>query len=168
MNSLIRAVVLVPLVALFAACGGGGSDDAENAANNKAAAQQAHTAYLAGINSNNLAQFLTTVTDDIVYIPPNSSPLNGKAVVGEWVKGYLEAYATVWEKQSLEFVVEGDLAYETYRYKSVDTARAAGPAAGTPVVIDTGNGINIYRRGADGVWRVSRDAWATDRPVPTN
>ena len=90
------------------------------------------------------------------------------AIVGASHKGYYEAYTTVWVKESIEFVVEDGLAYETYRYKSVDTPRADGPAAGTPVVTDTGNGINIYRRGADGRWRVSRDAWATDRPVPTN
>jgi hypothetical protein len=31
------------------------------------------------------------------------------------------------------------------------------------VVTDTGNGINIYRRGPDGVWRVARDASTTTR-----
>ena len=88
-----------------------------------------------------------------------------RAVVSDWVRGYLEAYQTVWEKTSVEFTVRDDLAVERYTYRSVDTPRAGGPAAGTPVVTDSGNGINIYQRGADGKWRVARDSWATDRPL---
>ena len=127
------------------------------------AAHQAHDAYVAGINSNNLETFLATISDDAVFLPPNSEPIAGKAAVGEWVKGYLAAYETTWVKTSKEFVVRGDLAYEWYVYTSTDTPKVGGPAAGTPVVTDTGNGINIYRRGADGVWRVARDAWTTTR-----
>ena len=127
------------------------------------AARKAHDAYVAGINSNTLDTFLATITEDAVFMPPNSEPIVGKAAVGEWVKGYLAAYETKWEKTSKEFEVRGDLAYEWYVYTSTDTPKAGGPAAGTPVVTDTGNGVNIYRRGADGVWRVSRDAWTTTR-----
>lgn len=127
------------------------------------AAHKAHDAYVAGINSNNLETFLATITDDAVFLPPNSEPVSGKAAVGEWVKGYLAAYETKWEKTSKEFVVRGDLAYEWYAYASTDTPKAGGPAAGSPVVTDTGNGVNIYRRGGDGVWRVWRDAWTTTR-----
>jgi ketosteroid isomerase-like protein len=127
------------------------------------AAHKAHDAYVAGINSNDLDTFLATISDDAVFLPPNSEPISGKAAVGEWVKGYLAAYETKWVKTSKEFEVRGDLAYEWYVYESTDTPKAGGPAAGTPVVTDTGNGINIYRRGTDGVWRVSRDAWTTTR-----
>lgn len=134
-----------------------------DSAANEAAAKQAKTAYLAGINSNNLQQFLSTITDDVVYVAPNTPVLVGKAAVGEWVKGYMEAYQTRWEKKTEEFIVRGDLAYERYSYKSVDTPRASGPAAGTPVVTDSGNGINVYRRGADGTWKLARDSWATEK-----
>ncbi len=161
MRTTIRFLLLAPLISLVAACGGG--SDAEGAAANQAAAEQAHTAYVNAINSNDLAQYNQTITDDIVYLPPNSAPLVGKAAVSAWVKDYFAAYHTVWVKTSLEFVVENDWAYERYSYKSVDTPRADGPAAGTGVVTDTGNGINIYHRGADGAWRVARDGWATDQ-----
>lgn len=129
------------------------------------AAHKAHDAYVAGINSNNLDAFLATISDDAVFLPPNSEPISGKPAVGEWVKGYLAAYETKWVKTSKEFVVRDDLAYEWYSYTSTDTPKVGGAAAGTPVVTDTGNGINIYRRGPDGVWRVARDAWTTTRKV---
>lgn len=158
-------IALVPVSACTTAAPpatGAASPSATDAAAEQAA-HKAHEAYVAAINSNNLENFLATVTDDVVFIAPNSDAISGKAAVGAWVKDYLAAYETKWEKTTKEFVVRGDLAYEWYAYKSIDTPKAGGPAAGTPVVTDTGNGVNIYRRGPDGVWRVARDVWSTTR-----
>ena len=163
MRKLLPMILMAPLASLLFACGGG--SDAADAAANEAAAEQAHVAYVAAINSNDLAQFNAAIADDIVYLPPNSAALVGRAAVSDFAKGYFEAYQTVWVKTAVELVVSNDWAYERYTYKSVDTPRPDGPAAGTPVVTDTGNGINIYQRGADGRWRVARDSWATDKAL---
>jgi ketosteroid isomerase-like protein len=125
-----------------------------------AAAHAAHDAYIDAINANNVDNFLATVTDDLVYLPPNSAAIVGKSDVGPWVQAYFEAFHTEWVKTTIEFVVQGDLAYEWYTYQVTDTPRDGGD-----VTTDSGNGINIYRRGADGTWRVSRDVWATDAPA---
>lgn len=125
------------------------------------AAHQAHMTYLAAINSNDTARLLDAVTDDIVLIAPNAPPLVGKDAVAPWVAGYFDAVETTWKKQTLEFVVGDGWAFERYSYSVVDRPRDGAPAS-----TDTGNGINIYRLDPDGVWRVARDAWATDRPMP--
>ena len=126
-------------------------------------AQDAHDAYLAAINANDLDALMAAVTDDIVLIAPNAPAMAGKDVVGGWVAGYFDAVETAWEKTSLELVVSGDWAFERYAYTATDTPHGGGAA-----YTDSGNGINIYRKGDDGVWRVARDAWATDRPAPGN
>ncbi len=125
------------------------------------AAQDAHDAYLEAINSNDHDQVLETVTDDIVFLVPNAPAIQGKDAASPWVAGYFEAFETRWQKTSLEFVVADDWAFERYAYRVVNTPRAGGPA-----FIDTGNGINIYRREDDGVWRVARDTWASDQALP--
>ena len=122
----------------------------------EAAVHHAHEAYLTAINSNDLARFLTTVTDDIVMLPPNSEPIAGKEGVAAWVAGYFEAIQTSWTKTTVELVVADGLAYEWYRYHVVDSPRDGGEPA-----TDTGNGVNIYRIDADGAWRVWRDIWST-------
>jgi len=66
---------------------------------------------------------------------------------------------TRWEKTSIGFTVSGDWAFERYTYKSTDTDRKTGA-----VTSDTGKGINIFRRGADGKWRVAIDGWSSDVP----
>ena len=53
------------------------------------------------------------------------------------------------------------LCFERYSYKSTDT-----PLAGGDVVEDTGWGLVIYHHDADGKWRVARDAWGPDHPLP--
>lgn len=124
------------------------------------AAHMARDTYLAAINSNDLDAFLATVTDDIVFIAPNSPVMEGKSEVGPWVGGYFNAVETLWNKTSVEFVVAGNWAFERYTYTVVDTPHGGGESH-----TDSGNGINIYRLGGDGVWLVARDAWATDRPL---
>jgi ketosteroid isomerase-like protein len=114
------------------------------------------------INSNNLEKLLGMLTEDIVYLAPNSAPMVGKADVKPWLMEYLKAYKTHWDKPVLEFIVSGPWAFERYSYTSTDT-----PIAGGDVVKDTGWGMVIYHLDADGKWRVARDAWGSDRPVPT-
>ena len=125
------------------------------------AASHAHTAYLDAINANDHGQVLAMMTDDVVFIAPNSPAIEGKDAVSPWVAGYFEAFKTRWQKTPVEFVVAGDWAFERYSYRVVDTPRAGGPT-----LVDTGNGINIYHLEEDGVWRVARDTWASDQALP--
>ncbi len=118
-------------------------------------AQAAHSAYLAAINSNNLDRFLETVTEDVVFIAPGSPAMEGKAEVARWVGGYFEAIDTSWEKQSLEFVVASDWAFERYAFTATDR-----PYGSNTTTVATGHGINIYHREKDGTWRVARDIWS--------
>ncbi|MCA0871541.1 DUF4440 domain-containing protein [Seohaeicola saemankumensis] len=123
--------------------------------------RNAHDAYVAAINSNDLNRVLATLTDDIIFIAPNTPAIEGKPDVASWVGGYFDAVATTWDKTSLEFVVAGDWAFERYAYRAVNTPRDGGAA-----LTETGNGINIYRREADGVWRVARDVWSASPVRP--
>ena len=123
-------------------------------------ASDAHAMYVAAINSNDLGQLLAALTDDVVFLAPNSPPMAGKAAVKPWLEDYLKAYKTHWDKPVLEFVVNGDWAYERYAWTSTDT-----PLAGGDPVKDTGWGLLIYHHDADGKWRVARDAWGSDHPA---
>ena len=122
------------------------------------AALQAHDAYIRAINANDTDAVLAAVTDDIVLIAPNAPALAGKRAVAPWVAGYFGAVTTRWHKRPVELVVSGDWAMERYVYSAIDRPRDGGRAR-----MDRGNGINIYRLEDDGVWRVSRDVWASER-----
>ncbi len=158
------ALAAVALVAVCTACAPPATDAPDAAAAtaateaSDAAARQAHDAYVAAINSNNVDSMLAMLTDDVVFMAPNAPPFIGKDALRPWLTGYVEAFDTRWDKPVQEFVVNGDWAWERYSYTSTDT-----PKAGGDPIVGTGWGLIIYQRGADGVWRVARDAWGSDQ-----
>ena len=118
----------------------------------------AHGAYVLAINSNDTDVLMADLTEDVVYQFPGAPELVGKAAVRKWVGDYFGTYQTKWEKTSLGFTVSGDTAFERYTYKSTDTDRKTGQ-----VTADTGKGINVFRKGQDGKWRVAIDGWSSDK-----
>lgn len=111
------------------------------------------------INSNNIDSLASMLTDDVVFLAANDKPIVGKPAVRAWVDGYYKAFHTSWDKPVQEFVVSGDHAIERYSYTSTDTPVGRGKP-----IVDTGWGLVVYRRDADGVWRVARDAFGPDHP----
>jgi ketosteroid isomerase-like protein len=123
------------------------------------AAHKAHENYVRVINSNNVDSLMSMMTDDVVFLAADAKPIVGRPAVRAWAEDYLKAYHTHWDKPVQEFTVSGDNAIERYKYTSTDT-----PIAGGKPVVDTGWGLVIYHRDADGVWRVSHDAFGPDHP----
>ena len=152
----------VVAIGVLAACGPSGAESAATVGEADSTAHLAHEAYTAAINSNNLDSLAGMFTEDVVFLAAHAPPIVGKAAVRAWAEGYLQAFTTHWDKTSQEFVVTGDWAFERYTYKSTDTPKAGGSA-----VQDTGWGLVIYHHDADGKWRVARDAFGTDTPLPT-
>jgi ketosteroid isomerase-like protein len=159
LRSVLRTFAIFALVAAGAASG---CRQATDSASADAAAHQAFGAYVTAINSNDLDSLLGMLTEDVVFLCPHEPVLVGKKAVRQWADAYLKAFSIHWEKASLEFVVFGEWAFERYSYKSTDTPKGGGAA-----VQDTGKGLVIYHHDPDGKWRVARDAWSTDLPVPT-
>jgi ketosteroid isomerase-like protein len=126
-------------------------------------AHRAHENYVRVINSNNIDSLASMLTEDVVFLAAHEKPMVGKPAVRAWVDGYYKAFRTRWDKPVQEFAVSGDYAFERYSYTSTDT-----PVGGGAPVIDTGWGLVVYRREADGVWRVARDAFGPDHPSPAN
>jgi ketosteroid isomerase-like protein len=155
----MKAFYMIPaLLLLVAGCSGGETPSAP--ADIKAIEAAAHGGYVMAINSNNVDTLMEGLTDDVVFQAQGAPEVIGKAAVREWVGGYFGAYTTKWEKTSLGFTVNGDLAVERYTYKSTDTDKKTGA-----VTTDIGKGINVFRRGTDGKWRVAIDGWSSDKPA---
>lgn len=159
-NTMNTSKTLAAAVAMLltSACSGGPKSATK--ADIAAIEAAAHGGYVDAINTNDAEKLRAILTDDVVYQAPGAPEIVGKAAVGEWVAGYFAAYQTKWEKTSLGFTVSGDWAFERYTYKAIDTDRKTGA-----VLTDVGKGINIFRKGADGQWRVAVDGWSSDKPA---
>ena len=158
----MRAILSAVTVMVLAACSPSADKPAAVAGTADSTAHLAHEAYTTAINSNNLDSLTGMFTDDVVFLAAHAPPIIGKPAVRKWAEDYEQAYTTHWDKTVQEFVTSGDYAFERYSYKSTDK-----PKAGGADVVDTGWGLVVYHHDADGKWRVARDAFATDTPLPT-
>jgi len=149
-------VTLCSIAALSTACPAPAPKVAGTAASDSAA-HKAHENYVRVINSNNTDSLASMLTEDVVFLAAGEKPVVGKAAVRAWVDSYYKAFHTKWDKPVQEFVVSGDHAFERYSYTSTDT-----PVAGGKDMVDTGWGLVVYHRDADGTWRVARDAFGPD------
>ena len=65
-----------------------------------------------------------------------------------------------------ELQVNGDWAFGRYHYAASDSVIIRDPETdGGGTANDSGWGLIVYHKGRDGVWRVAREAWGTDRPA---
>lgn len=157
-----KLLLIAATLALLAGCTAPAQQPVASTAASDSTAHLAHEAYTTAINSNNLDSLSAMLTEDVVFLAPNETPIVGKAAVRPWVEGYFKAYKTHWDKAIEEFVVSGEWAFERYSYKSSDT-----PLAGGAAIAGTGWGLLVYHHDADGKWRVARDSWGSDQPVAT-
>jgi uncharacterized protein (TIGR02246 family) len=96
--------------------------------------------------------------DDATVLPPNQAALEGRAAIQAW----MEAPRPVsnFQMKSLEIEGRGDLAYDRGTYSVTVTPAGAAP------IQNRGKYLTIYRKQADGSWKVQRDIWNSDLPLP--
>ncbi len=151
----MRALIAGSLLAL-AACAARAPSPEEA----QAIGEGALKSYLDAVNSNDAGRVLDVLTPDAALLPPHEPAVIGKAKIRPWAEGYFSAYAARWEKTLDDVDVTGGVAVLRYRYHSFDTSRTSGVR-----FEDVGKGLAVFRRGDDGRWRVSSDAWSSDNPI---
>ena len=98
--------------------------------------------------------FLASITEDMVILPPDEPRVSGHDAIRAWLDTFFAAYETDLEYTESDVNVMGDVAYETYAFRWTLT-----PLTGGEAIEQAGKGIYVFRRQADGSWRVTRDLW---------
>ena len=95
---------------------------------------------------------------DAIVMAPHAAAVEGhQAIIAFW-----QAFPPIsdFKQQSLEMEGFGDLAYLRDQYSVAVTL------PGNVVFRDTGKVITIYRKQTDGSWKIFREIWNSDLPVP--
>jgi ketosteroid isomerase-like protein len=103
--------------------------------------------------------FVSMYAEDATVIPGGTKPFVGH----EAIIGFLKTLPVLAECRQVSDRLEGsgNLAYEVTTY----ITRIEPPRA--PAVVDTGKEVFVWRKGADGSWRVVVDIWNSIMPQPT-
>lgn len=97
-------------------------------------------------------------TNDAVFMAPNAPAAIGPAAIEAVLRGSPPITSFVLTID--EMVGSGGIAYAVGRYNMV--MRPSG-ASGIP---DSGKFVNVYRKQQDGSWKVARDIFNSDIPLP--
>jgi uncharacterized protein (TIGR02246 family) len=117
--------------------------------------------HVAAVNAGDAEGWADCFTEDGVQMPPHFGANVGKAAVRGWSGGFLGMFACQFSLSVDEVRVAGDWAFERGRYTMHLT-----PRAGSPAMDDSGKYITIYQRKPDGSWKIARDIWNSDQPLP--
>jgi len=105
---------------------------------------------------------LAYLTDDAVLMAPGSPPVTGKAAARSWMRefmGMMTVQSVSYD--AAEVTVAGDWAIERYT-----ATLTMVPAGGGPAVTEALKGVHVYRKGADGAWKMAVDVWNSNTPPP--
>lgn len=95
---------------------------------------------------------------DAIMMPPNGVEVKGATEIGNWMTSYPAISNTKFSIVDLEG--SGDLAYVHGTYEMDVTA------PGTTVAVhDKGKYLEIWKKQADGSWKVIRDMFNSDLPI---
>jgi uncharacterized protein (TIGR02246 family) len=112
--------------------------------------------YVAAVNGGDADAAAEAWAEDAKLIAPGAPPAVGRDAIREGIRAVQQMSAQL-ELRSVDLLVEGNVAIETGTW-SVKLQTPDGP------VQDSGNAVRVWRRGADGVWRLYRDVWNSEQP----
>ena len=122
-----------------------------------AAIREASASYQRHAIANDWDAWIGLIADDAVYLPPNEPAVSGRAAVRDWV----DAFPHV-DQLSLtidDIIGEGALAVVRGSF-SLSVTDDAGVSAD-----DEGKYIEVWRRQADGSWKMVRDIWNSSQAL---
>lgn len=127
-----------------------------------AAVKAAQDRELVAVSSGNTDTVLSVFASDAVFMPPGEPALVGSAAMRPWVDGMNKAVTMSGKYTTADVQVVGDVAIVHYTGALTVTPKAKGAKPMTETI----KGIHIFKRQADGSWKIAQDVWNTDAPTP--
>jgi len=119
---------------------------------------QADVTWANAATNKEMDQFYASILKDVVLLAPNAPIAEGPESFGMLFE--LPAVALMWQPVSANVSGSGDLGYTFGTYElSFD-----GP--GGVRIVDKGKYMTVWKKGADGSWKVAADMFNTSLPLP--
>lgn len=104
-------------------------------------------------------RMISLYATDAVFLPPGSPPVEGRERIADLFRQQFGRFEVDVEFDTEEIVVERDLAYRRGSYRAELVGRED-----RDTVVARDKFLEIWRRGEDGAWRITRDMWNAVRP----
>ncbi|MBW3671638.1 MAG: SgcJ/EcaC family oxidoreductase [Acidobacteria bacterium] len=153
----LRYCAVLSLLILVAGC----TTTAPDPVDARAAIERNAAAWGDAVNRGDLDTLVDLYTQDALLMPPGSESLRGRTGVRQFAQGF-----STYSPRDVALTVEevevcGDTAYEVGSYSM--SLQPPGQNRFT----DRGKYIVVWKRGADGMWRIHRDIFNSNTPPTT-
>jgi len=120
--------------------------------------------FMEDVSRGNAAAGAAVYTDDAILMPPNHSSVEGKQAIEKYLAEIgSQLQASNFQLSILEVDVQGDTTIVRGTYSSSFTV----PGTDAPMG-DRGKTLNVWKRQADGSWKLHRDIWNSNMPIPVS
>jgi ketosteroid isomerase-like protein len=110
--------------------------------------------------AHDLTTLLSYYANDAVALPANEELLTNRSDIQKsWIARLAPGVSLSWTPMYVEAAKSGDLAYILGSY-----TRTTKPAKGTPAT-DRGKYLAVWKKQADGSWKVEADMFNSDLPA---
>jgi uncharacterized protein (TIGR02246 family) len=130
-------------------------------ADDKAAIEQLRADYVEAYNAADVDALVDLFTADAVNMAPNEPSTGGAAGLRNMFETQFEQVTAEVSVNIGETQIAGDWAYSRGSYKLTVTPKEEGEP-----VEDNGKWLNILQRQADGAWKIHRNIWNSNNPLP--
>lgn len=158
-NTLLVASIACCLPILAFSCN---RPPADTRAADEAAIRQTDLAWSKTAEAKQIEDFMAFSVDDQLLLAPNGPMITGKEGVRKMFAGMFAApgFTIKWQPSKVEAAVSGDLGYSIGTYEL-----SMNDPQGNPVV-DKGKYATVWKKQADGKWKVAVDMFNSDIPLP--
>ena len=124
---------------------------------------RAASAFSRALEAGDAATMAAQYTDDATVIPPNGALVTGREAIQEFWTPRTPDFRTIRHGLATDRLeVAGDVAIEVGTWSQEGGMKDAEPAS------SSGRYLVVWRRGADGEWRMQFDSWTRPFPPPTD
>ena len=127
------------------------------AGSDEKAVRDADEAWSKVAGAKDLDKTVSYYADDAIVLPPNSAMVTSKSGIRGLWKGFLESLSDIsWNTTRVESSKSGDMAFTvgTYQMTMKDGSK------------DKGKYCEVWKKQADGKWKVVTDMFSSDLPCP--
>ena len=156
--AVLRGLVVI-LAIVMAACSQSGPSSAPDTAAVRAAIGAANAKFIDAFKRGDKAFLIDSYADDAIVMMPNAAAWRGKESVDRGLTDFLSQMSFKdGGVKTEEVIVAGDLAVETGTYSWTMQAKSGAE------IQDKGKYLTVWRRQADGSWKIVRDINNSDLP----
>lgn len=107
-------------------------------------------------NAGDAAAIAAMYSEEAIVMPPNHESVQGTSAIQEVFSGFISMGATNLTLKADEVMGAGDLVIETGKYS------LSLPGG----LHDSGKYLVVWKKAADGSWKLHRDIWNSSLPLP--